>query len=52
MSRLGGRYGGHARRGAFDLARRLNRDLRNIPRMPELLGFILTRTEKVALGLA
>jgi len=27
--------------GAFDLARRLNRDLRNIPRMPELLGSIL-----------
>ncbi len=38
--------------GAFDLARRLNRDLRNIPRMPELLGSILTRTEKAALGLA
>jgi hypothetical protein len=40
------------RRGAFDLARRLNRDLRNIPRMPELLGSILTRAEKTALGLA
>ena len=39
-------------RGAFDLARRLNRDLRNIPRMPELLGSILTRTENAALGLA
>ena len=39
-------------RGAFDLARRLNRDLRNIPRMPELLGSILTRTEIAALGLA
>ena len=38
--------------GAFDLARRLNRDLRNIPRMPELLGPILTRTENAALGLA
>ena len=32
--------------------RRLNRDLRNIPRMPELLGSILTRTEIAALGLA
>jgi hypothetical protein len=40
------------RRGAFDLARRLNRDLRNIPRMPELLGSILTRAENAALGLA
>ena len=40
------------RRGAFDLARRLNQDLRNIPRMPELLGSILTRTEIAALGLA
>jgi dihydrodipicolinate synthase/N-acetylneuraminate lyase len=40
------------RRGAFDLARRLNRDLRNIPRMPELLGSILTRAETAALGLA
>ncbi len=40
------------RRGAFDLARRLNRDLRNVPRMPEFLGSILTRTEKAALGLA
>jgi hypothetical protein len=39
------------RRGAFDLARRLNRDLRNIPRMPELLGSILTRAENAALGL-
>jgi len=39
-------------RGAFDLARRLNRDLRNIPRMPELLGSILTRAENAALGLA
>ena len=29
-----------SRRGAFDLARRLNPDLRNIPRMPELLGSI------------
>ena len=38
--------------GAFDLARRLNRDLRNIPRMPELLGSILTRAETAALGLA
>ena len=41
-----------SRRGAFDLARRLNRDLRNIPRMPELLGSILTRAEIAALGLA
>jgi hypothetical protein len=41
-----------SRRGAFDLARRLNRDLRNIPRMPELLGSILTRAENAALGLA
>ena len=40
------------RRGGFDLARRLNRDLRNIPRMPELLGSILTRAENAALGLA
>ncbi|MGO8788322.1 MAG: hypothetical protein ACLQVL_13195 [Terriglobia bacterium] len=39
-------------RGAFDLARRLNRDLRNIPRMPGLLGSILTRAENAALGLA
>ena len=39
------------RRGAFDPARRLNRDLRNIPRMPELLGSILTRTEKAAQAL-
>jgi len=38
--------------GAFELARRLNRDLRNIPRMPELLGSILTRAENAALGLA
>jgi len=41
-----------SRCGAFDLARRLNRGLRNIPRMPELLGFILTRAENAALGLA
>ena len=40
------------RRGAFDLARRLNRDLRNIPRIPKLLGPILTRAENAALGLA
>ena len=40
------------RRGAFGLARRLNRDLRNIPRMPELLGSILTRAENAALDLA
>jgi hypothetical protein len=40
------------RRGAFDLARRLNWDLRNIPRMPELLGSILTRAGNAALGLA
>jgi hypothetical protein len=40
------------KRGAFDLARRLNRDLRNIPRMPELLGSILTRAENAAPGLA
>ncbi len=40
------------RRGAFDLARRLNRDLRNNPRMPELLGSILTRADNAALGLA
>jgi hypothetical protein len=39
------------RRGAFDLARRSNRDLRNIPSMPELLGSILTRAENAALGL-
>ena len=41
-----------SRCGTFDLARRLNRDMRNIPRMPELLGSILTRTEIAALGLA
>ena len=41
-----------SRRGAFDLARRLNRNLRNTPSMPELLGSILTRTENVTLGLA
>ena len=41
-----------SRCGTFDLARRLNRDLRNIPSMPELLGSILTRTEIAALGLA
>jgi hypothetical protein len=41
-----------SRCGVFDLARRLNRDLRNIPRMPELLGSILTRAENAALGLA
>jgi len=35
-----------SRCGAFDLARRLNRDLRNIPRMPELLSSILTRAEQ------
>ncbi|MFZ0963065.1 MAG: hypothetical protein WAO35_19540 [Terriglobia bacterium] len=40
------------RRGAFDLARRLNRDLQNIPSMPELLGSILTHTENAVLGLA
>lgn len=40
------------RRGAFDLARRLNRDLRTIPRIPELLRSILTPTEQADLGLA
>jgi len=40
------------RRGAFDLARRLNRDLREIPRMPELLRPILTQEEQSKLGLA
>jgi hypothetical protein len=40
------------KRGAFDLARRLNLDLRTIPRMPELLGSILTRAENAARGLA
>ncbi len=40
------------RRAAFDLARRLNTDLRNNPRMPELLGSVLTRAENAALGLA
>jgi hypothetical protein len=38
------------RRCAFDLARRLNRDLRNIPSMPELLGSILARAETAAQG--
>jgi hypothetical protein len=41
-----------SRRGVFDLARRLNRDIRNIPRMPELLGSILAPAENAALGLA
>ena len=41
-----------SRRGAFDLARRLNRDLRNVPRMSKLLGSILTRAENAAFGLA
>jgi hypothetical protein len=41
-----------SRRGAFVLARRLNRDLRNIPRMPELSGSIPTRTENAALRAA
>ena len=41
-----------SRRGAFDLARRLNRDLRNVPRMPKLLGSILTCAETAALGMA
>jgi hypothetical protein len=41
-----------SRRGAFDPARRLNRDLRTIPRMPELLGSILTHAENAALSLA
>jgi hypothetical protein len=40
------------RRGAFDLARRLNTDLRTVPRMPELLRSILTHTEQADLGLA
>lgn len=40
------------RRGAFDRARRSNRDLRNIPRMPELLRSILTHAEQADLGLA
>jgi hypothetical protein len=39
-----------SRRGAFDLERKLNRDLRNIPRISELLGSILTRTEIAALA--
>ena len=40
------------RRGAFDLARRLNRDLRTVPRMPELLRPILTHAEQADLGVA
>jgi hypothetical protein len=39
------------RAGAFDLARRVNHDLRQIPRMPELLGPILTDAERAALGI-
>ncbi len=39
------------RAGAFDLARRVNHDLRQIPRMPELLGPILTDAERAALGM-
>jgi hypothetical protein len=39
------------RRGAFDLARRLNRDLRTVPRMPELLRCVLTHAEQADLGL-
>ena len=40
------------RRAAFDLARRFNRDLRNVPRMPELLRPILIYAEQADLGLA
>jgi hypothetical protein len=39
------------RRGAFDLARRLNTDLRTVPRMPELLRSVLTHAEQADLGL-
>ena len=46
------RFGLIFRCGAFDWARRINRDLRTVPRMPELLSSILTRTENAALGLA
>jgi hypothetical protein len=38
------------RRGAFDLARRLNKDLRTVSRMPELLRSILTHAEQAGLG--
>ena len=38
--------------GAFDLARRLNRDLRKLPRISQLLGSILTRAEIATLGVA
>lgn len=39
------------RRGAFDLARRVNQNLRQFPRIPDLLRPILTEEERVALGL-
>jgi hypothetical protein len=39
------------RRGAFDVARRINRDMRTVPRMPELLRSILTHAEQTRLGL-
>jgi hypothetical protein len=39
------------RRGAFDLAQRLNTDLRTVPRMPELLRSVLTHAEQADLGL-
>ncbi len=45
-------FGLISRCGAFDLARRLNRDLRDTPRMPELSGSILARAEHAALSLA
>jgi len=38
-------------RGAFDLARRINRDLREVPRMPELLRPLLTHQERERFGI-
>ena|SRR5947209_2093429 len=40
------------RRGAFDLARRVNMELRQIARIPELLRPLLTDAERRSLGLA
>jgi len=37
--------------GVFDLARRINRDLRAVPRMPELLRPLLTQQERERFGI-
>jgi hypothetical protein len=39
------------RRGAFDLARRVNIGLRDVPRMPDLLGPLVSDAERESLGL-